>query len=175
MDIKYIIFAIVIIIYAYRAITKTMRNAKEEAERRKKLNEEAGKSITTQPSSGKSIDEVLAEVFREVETKTKPFGQLEKPRQQKQKPFHEKKKVQSTAATMPAKPSVTKKEPVPFLTTDYTAQMLEPEGTPSHMMEDYIRKGQLTDVYNVKEKTTIRKINLREAVIASIVLQRPEW
>ncbi len=175
---EWIFFALAAALYIYRFISKTNKAAAEEAERRKRINDETGKSIAELPEErAKTPEEVLAEVFKNFETKTKPFAQQAKPVTAKNNPYT--RQTTANTVTKPIqKPFVAKKrEPVPFLTNDYSAESISPEGTPSHMMEDYIKKSELTDGYSLNShKSELRKnFNLRQAVIANVILTRPEW
>jgi hypothetical protein len=174
---EYIFFAAAIAFYLYRAFTQAQKKAKADTERRRKSNEES------RPASVPSIptlEEVLTEVFREAEMKTKPFGEGKTLSTDRRKVARQeqKKMLEQSRTPLPAtkKVALKKKTSAPFLTSDYTAETIEPEGTPSQSMQDFIKESQLTDAYALgKKKTPTTTFNLREAVIAKIILDRPEW
>lgn len=178
MDTKqWIIFLILAGVYIYRYISKTNAAAKQEAERRRQQNEKSLKPTEAVEEKSKTLEEVLAEVFTDVETKSKPFAkpvteiQSKKVDKKKHKPNYQfdSQKVKQTPPS--------KKQPVPFLTEDFTLETIEPEGTPSQMMEDFIKRSQLTDEMKSEQAhSSIRKnFNLREGIIANIILNRPEY
>ncbi|MCY7409603.1 MAG: hypothetical protein LH473_04965 [Chitinophagales bacterium] len=175
---EWIFFALAAALYIYRFISKTNKAAAEEAERRKRMNEETGKSIAELPAErAKTPEEVLAEVFKNFETKTKPFAQQAKPVIAKSNPYTSKTTTNTVAKPIQKSFAAKKREPVPFLTNDYSAESILPEGTPSHMMEDYIKKSELSDGYTLSDSRSEFKknFNLRQAVIANVILTRPEW
>jgi hypothetical protein len=172
---EYVIFFAILLFYIFRTLSKAQKKAKEEAERRRRMNEHMAPSPTV-PSAPKSLEDVLTEVFREVETKSKPFGDKRTIPPVLTQKKHERKAAQQPVQQSPKQQRPAKKAPTPFLTSDYSAETIEPEGTPSAAMEDFIRKSQVTDAYLRQKKETARmKFSLRDAVIAKIILDRPEW
>lgn len=171
---EYVIFSAIVIFYLYRTFSQAQKRAKQEAERRQRSNEQVPREQSANPKQ-KTLEDVLTEVFREVENKSKPFGEKLPVPQRSTRREKDKRALQAPAAKpKPTKPK--KKEPAPFLTTDYTPETVEPEGTPSTSMQDFIKKSQLTDAYAQDRKETARvKFKLRDAVIAKIILDRPQW
>jgi hypothetical protein len=171
---EYLIFFAILLFYIYRTFSQAQKNAKQEAERRRRANEQAPPAEMTTPQP-KTLEDVLTEVFREVESKSKPYGDKRQIPPAMPQPKAEKKKA-SPVSEQWKKPVVKKKDPAPFLTTDYTEETVEPEGTPSTAMQDFIKKTQVSDAYaHAVKGTKPAKFNLREAVIAKIILDRPEW
>ena len=180
---QYVLFFIILLFYLYRAFSGAQKKAKQEAEQRRRANEQNPQPPSA-PTQQKTLQEVLTEVFRETEMKTKPFGdgRTIPPVVQSKKTFEKKPVVQKPVTTysqttyssknQPQK----KKETKPFLTSDYTAETIDPEGTPSAMSKDYIQQTQVADAYLLKEQGSVRyKFDIRNAVIAKIILDRPEW
>jgi hypothetical protein len=176
---QYLFIAIIIIVYVLRFLYKQKKEQEEAARRRGQVpptmpapptSEDTIPPPINQPQP-KTIDEILKEMHRRIETQGKPFA----------KPAIPQKTVRKVEAKKePAKPqprAPEKKEPAPFLTEEYSAYHIEGQKTPSNMAEDFIKKGQLTDVYNEPKRTPklLPKFNLQDAVIASVVLERPEW
>jgi hypothetical protein len=176
---QYVVFALIIIFYIYRTFSTAQKKAKEDAERRRRLNPQSPQQQNP-PAPPKTIQEVLTEVFRETEMKTKPYGDGRKMPVPPQpiKRYEQKPPLQKPGAK-PIGQKIQqpkKKELSPFLTTDYTPQKLEPEGTPSAMSKEYNPITQTSDAYLIKGKDSIRaNFNIRDAVIAKIILDRPEW
>ena len=139
-----------------------------------------------------SLEDVLQEVIRETQ-KRQTYTEVNTPPPppppppppyQKPNPFERKKQEQKFPVPQPY--SQPKKKPAsPFLTTDYSPEpyekpkkildTIEAEGTPSTLMQDVIAQSQLTDA-GVKRRPSIRsRFNGREAMIAKIILDRPQW
>ena len=171
---EYLLFFAVLVFYIFRTLSKAQKKAKEEAARRKMLNEQMATPETV--SAPKTFQEVMTEVFREVETKSKPYGDKRTMPPVLAQKKYDRKAAQQPVQQKPKQQSPAKKAPAPFLTSDYSAETIEPEGTPSAAMEDFIRKAQVTDAYLQQKKEMARvRFNLRDAVIAKIILDRPEW
>lgn len=171
---EYLIFFAILLFYIYRTFSQAQKNAKQEAERRRRANEQSSPAEMT-TSQPKTLEDVLTEVFREVESKSKPYGDKRQMPPAVPQRKAEKKKA-SQVSTQRRQPVAQKKDPTPFLTTDYTEETVEPEGTPSTAMQDFIKKTQLSDAYaHAKKNAKPANFNLREAVIAKIILDRPEW
>jgi len=119
-----------------------------------------------------TIEEQMREIFREVEMKQKPFARPEKPVSTKRvtptAPPVVQKEIKATAKAVP------KKAPSPFLNFDMTTEEIAPEGTWTAMGADRFSKIGY-DYNRVIAKAVIRKVNLREAIIGKIILDRPEW
>lgn len=119
-----------------------------------------------------TIEEKMREIFREVEMKQKPFARPEKQvsdrRDVPPAPPVVKREIK------PAPKVVPKKAPSPFLNIDMTTEEIAPEGTWTAMGADRFSKIGY-DYNKVVAKAVIRKVNLREAIIGKIILDRPEW
>lgn len=175
---QYLIFAAVLIFYILRFISN-QRKQQEEARRRqsqpptnppeKTAVPETPRVSNDQPQP-RTIDDILKEMHRRVETQTKPYAKPVTPRQPVEKT--------SPVKAVPKQQSKTqeKKEPKPFLTEEYSAYKIEEAQVPANMATDFIRQGELGDVYNLpKKKPVLVNFNARDAVIASIILNRLEW
>ncbi|HYV95179.1 MAG TPA: hypothetical protein VE978_25615 [Chitinophagales bacterium] len=178
---QWIAFVLAIIVLIYRFISKQKRE-QEEAERRRRQippNTPATTTSTTtteNPENGdkpqpKTIEEILREMHRRVETQSKPYAKPVAQRPVSQKPAAKKE------APKPLPKVHAKKEPEPFLTEEYSAYKIEEAKIPANMAEDFIKQGQLSDIYNVPKKkySALNNFNLQDAVVAQIILQRPEW
>ncbi|MBX7107778.1 MAG: hypothetical protein K1X61_03920 [Chitinophagales bacterium] len=146
----------------------------QQARSRKQAQEDAQKKSGEQP--GRKVREVLPptveermrDIFREVEMKNKPYAQRDKTTERK------------VIAPSPQKASPVvavkkeKKEPSPFLNFDMTQEEVAPEGTWAPMSEEKFSK--IGYDYNkaVTESYT-HKVNLRDAIIGKIILDRPEY
>jgi hypothetical protein len=179
---QYIFIVLAIVFYIVRFINKQKKEQAEAARRRQQIPSAPPVSpSTTTPSvielpQPKTIDEILKEMHRRVETQNKPFAKPSPPQQKtKYKPVQ--KAPQKTGPVKSPAKQQEKKEPAPFLTEEYSAYAIAAQKVPENMAEDFIKQGELTDIYNVTEKRSSRKLrfDLRDAVVASIVLTRPEW
>ena len=160
----YILLVIAYFIYQFYSANK--RKAQEELKKRR----EAGGVVETQDKnpSPPTIQERMKEIYREMEMKTKPYA----------RPMDDSKTLPKTKSTSYQKQRPQKKKaPEPFLNVDMTTEEVLPEGTPSGMMEDGFEKGKVTNFdYNAARKEIqVTRINLREAMIANVILNRPEW
>ena len=166
------LFYIVLVIgyFIYQFYSANKRKAQEELKKRR----EAGGVVETQDKnpSPPTIQERMKEIYREMEMKTKPYARQgeQSKTQPKVKPVSYQKQAEKSR---PQK----KKAPEPFLNVDMTTEEVLPEGTPSGMMEDGFEKGKVTNFdYNAARKEIqVTRINLREAMIANVILNRPEW
>ena len=177
---QYVIFFVILLFYIYRTFSQAQKKAKEKAERRRRTNDQLPQQPVS-PNTPKTLQEVLTDVFRETEMKTKPYGdgrklppvtQTKKVYPQVQKPFQQARTATSTVKTDIGK----RKEPQPFLNVDYSPQPLPKEGASTGSMEDFIKHTEVSDAYLIKSKEQRRiNFNIRDAVIAKIILDRPEW
>jgi len=172
---QYLFFAAILLFYLYRSFSVAQKKAKEDAERRRIQNPQIPNQQDT-PVPQKSIEQVLTEVFRETEMKTKPYGDGRKRSLfEPPKKSYEKKPVVQRPAYKPIQ-APKKKEASPFLTTDYSPELVDAEGTPSAMSKESEGKIQSSDAYRIKGLEGKRiNFNIRDAVIAKIILDRPEW
>jgi hypothetical protein len=180
MDYQYIFIIAAVILYAFRFFQK-QKKEQEEAQRRRgqvpPKRPAAAPTVEDVPPSGnqpqpKTIDEILKEMHRRIETQNKPYAKPATPEKPVKKILTKKEPPPKPQPRVPEK-----KEPAPFLSEELSAYTIEGARTPANMAEDFIKQGELTDVYNVTEKKQkpLPKFNLRDAVIASVVLNRPEW
>jgi hypothetical protein len=178
---QYLFFFAILLFYIYRTFSQAQKKAKEDAARRRQTNEQQPQQPvpSNQP---KTLQEVLTDVFRETEMKTKPYGDGRKlppvtqPKkvypQPVQKPFQQTRTATATVKTDIGK----KKEAQPFLSVDYTPEPLPKEGASTGSMEDFIKHTQVSDAYLISGQGKRRiNFNIRDAVIAKIILDRPEW
>lgn len=173
---QYVIFFAVLIFYVLRFVSN-QRKQQEEARRRQSQlppNNPPEKTdappIPTNQPQPRTIDEILKEMHRRVETQTKPYAKQVTQKQRVEK-THAVKEVPKQQPKIQAK-----KEPTPFLTEEYSAYKIEEAKVPANMAADFIRQGELADVYNVpKKESSQTKFNVRDAIIASIILNRLEW
>jgi hypothetical protein len=166
------LFYILLVIgyFIYQFYTANKRKAQEELKKRR----EAGGVVETQDKNPAppTMQDRMKEIYREMEMKTKPYarpGEQSKS-QAKPKPASYSKQTE--------KPSPQKKNaPEPFLNVDMTTEEVLPEGSPAGMMQDGFEKGKVTNYdYNAARKEEQKtRINLREAMIANVILNRPEW
>ncbi len=119
-----------------------------------------------------TMEEQMREIFREVEMKQKPFARPEKPVTTKR---HTPPTVISTQVPpAPVVKATPKKAASPFLNIDMTTEEVAPEGTWTPMGEERFSK--IGYDYNKKETKEVNaRINLREAIIGKIILDRPQW
>ncbi|MEO5674096.1 MAG: hypothetical protein ABIQ74_05570 [Chitinophagales bacterium] len=174
---QYVLIVLAIIFYIVRFILK-QKKEQEEAERRRQQIPSNIPPVTLSPDSTadaapyqepqpKTIDEILREMHRRVETRNKPYAKPVEARQIIQKPEIKKEYVK------PIRKALEKKEPAPFLTAENAAYEIEVQ---RNMREDFIRQGELTDIHNQQKKSSgLKNFNVRDAVIGQIILQRPEW
>jgi hypothetical protein len=175
MSIQYLIFFAVIIFYVLRFVSNQKKQQEEARRRKNQLPPNASPEKVTapetpnEPSQPRTIDEILKEMHRRVETQSKPYA----------KPVIQKQPVKkpSPVKEVPKQPGIQeKREPTPFLTEEYSAYKIEEAKVPANMAADFIRQGELGDVYNLpKKKPSLSNFNVRDAVVASIILNRLEW
>ena len=174
---QYVFFALIILFYLYRTFSTAQKKAREDAERRRKLNPQTPQQPNS-PELPKTFQDMMTEVFREAEMKTKPYGdgRTMPPVVRQKKQYEPRRTFQNPPPkTIPPKIQLPKKkEASPFLTTDYTPEILEPEGTPSTMLQEYSKQN--SEAYLIKDQDGNHlRFNIRDAVIAKIILDRPEW
>lgn len=100
--------------------------------------------------------------------KNKPYARPEKP-------APPKKAVPQVVQTVkPPIPKPEKKKASPFLDYDMTQEEVAPEGVWTAMGEDRFSTTGY-DYNKAAAETTLKKINLRDAVIGKVILERPEW
>jgi hypothetical protein len=165
------LFYILLVIgyFIYQFYTANKRKAAEELKKRR----EAGGVVEVQDKnpSPPTMHDRMKEIYREMEMKSKPYARQEEQSKTQPKP----KSVSYQKQVEKSRPQK-KKAPEPFLNVDMTTEEVLPEGSPSGM-QDGFEKGKITNYdYNAarkEEKTT--RINLREAMIANVILNRPEW
>lgn len=158
--------AVVILYFLYQAQQgRKVKQQQEEARRR--AEEEPGRQVreVTPPT----LEERMKDIFREVEMKNKPYARPDK--------TTVKGKVTPPAVQTIKKPQPVvpvKKKPTPFLNVDMSQEEVLPEGTWTPMAEERFSKSGY-DYNKAAPETAIRKVNLRDAVIGKIILDRPEW
>ncbi len=167
---QYIFIAVAIIFYIVRFISKQKKEQQEAERRRQATSNVPGPNTEAEPTLArqqqpKTIDEILTEMHRRVETQSKPYAAPSSPLTAATKPIRKE-------APKPVMPLV--KETINEITTsENSAYDLEIQ---RNMASDFIKKGELTDVYNTPKKISANgNFNIRDAVIAQIILQRPEW
>lgn len=176
---QWIVFILPIVFYLIRFILKQRSEAEEAERRRRQAPPNPSTSATTATQNPapedkpqpKTIEEILKEMHRRVETQSKPYA---KPLVQT--PAH-KKHMPQPEAIKPQPKVKEKKEPEPFLTEEYSAYKIEEAKIPANMAADFIKQGQLVDIYNQPKKipSILKNFNLQDAVVAQIILERPEY
>lgn len=160
-----LVYILVVIAYfIWQAMQARKRNAAQEEA--KKNADQPGRMV--REVAPPTMEERMRDIFREVEMKNKPYAKPDKPVQRK---IAEPAKVQSISKPVP---KVEKKKPSPFLDVDMTQEESAPEGTWTPMGEERFSKSGY-DYNKAAPVISIRKVNLRDAVIAKIILDRPEW
>lgn len=153
---------IVIAYFIWQAQQARNRNKAQEAAKGKG-DEQPGRQV--REVKPLTVEERMREIFREVEMKNKPFAQPDRTIV---------KKVDPKPQPQVAVPKLLKKEPSPFLTIDMTKEEVAPEGAWTPMGEERFSKTGF-DYNKIATEHRSRKINLRDAVIGKIILERPDY
>jgi hypothetical protein len=158
----------ILLIVAYLIFqSQMMKKKKEQQEAAKRKPLPGANSEAPRPQT---VQDRMKEIFREME--------MNKPYSRPQRPIPAKKAQAPASSTAPKPPQKTqKKEPKPFLDVDMTKEEVLPEGTPSKMAQDIYEEQKISNYdYNASNKAAIRhKIDLRQAIIANVILNRPNW
>ncbi len=166
--------AVVIAYFLFQAQQARKAQQRQEEAKRNSGNPADSRETTTQPPKV-TMEDRMKEVFREMEMKTSPYARPDKTLIKKQKAPVPNPRPSKFEAP---KKQPQKKQATPFLDVDMTEEELSAEGTPSRMsQQEAFTKGDITSFdYNAsrKEKDLLR-INLREAMIAKIILERPDY
>jgi len=171
---QYLLFIAIMLIYIFRVFSQAQKKAREEAERRRRANEQAQQQNPTTIPAPLTPEERMREIFRETEMKTKPYGsgRTISQTQRREKPAQQRQILQPQTITPTVSSQIQKqKEPQPFL----TAELNTLQGTLSTPSDDYIKKTQVSDANKPQSTGPKIKFILRDAVIAKIILDRPEW
>ncbi|MBA2421975.1 MAG: hypothetical protein H0V61_01955 [Chitinophagales bacterium] len=165
--------AVVIAYFLYQA--QQARKAQQRQEEAKRMSGSPADAEEPKASPKHiTMEDRMKEIFREMEMKTSPYARPDKTANKKLKTPTD---IRSPKPVTPQKKQQ-KKPLTPFLNVDMTEEELSPEGTPSHMsaQETFIKDDITTFDYNASRKERgVRKINLREAMIAKIILERPDY
>ncbi|MCS6991303.1 MAG: hypothetical protein NZL95_05525 [Chitinophagales bacterium] len=177
-----ILFILLTLYFLYRSYAAMQKAARKEAEERRRRNEEIGRRLAEQqrtptlsrseplptapePTSAPTLDDILRELLGEEERPAPP-----RPRSKKPRPAP----AEVTPATRPEP-----KKTEPFLTTDFHPE-LKPEPTklldvPAPETAETLLQPTPTPIAALKATRPRYAFNLRQAIIAKTILDRPEW
>ncbi|MEO6167849.1 MAG: hypothetical protein ABIO46_13115 [Chitinophagales bacterium] len=161
-----LIYIIVIIAYFIWQAHQASKKRKEQEEAQQNPEGQPGRKV--REVAPPTLEEKMKDVFREVEMKSKPYARPDKAAPQK------KAAAPAVQTFKQPAPKPEKKKPSPFLDFDMTQEEVVPEGTWTTMGEERFSKTGY-DYNKAVVEPTLKKINLRDAVIGKIILERPEW
>lgn len=158
-----LIYIIIVIAYFIWQAQQARNRSKAQEAAKGKTDEQPGRQV--REVKPLTVEERMREIFREVEMKNKPFAQPDRTTVKKVAP---KPQPQVTVA------KALKKEPSPFLNVDMTKEEIAPEGVWTPMSEEKFSKTGY-DYNKIVTESRTRKIDLRDAVIGKIILERPDY
>lgn len=158
----------IVIVIAYFVFQAVQASNKQKAREQAKNKPQAQPARKVREVKPPTPAERMRDMYREVEMKNKPYARVDKT---KVRPVEKKPSYQTL--DIPS-PKIEKKTPDPFLNVDMTKEEVLPEGEWKPVGAADLQKP-ATDFYKAAREKVKLKVNLRDAVIGKIILERPEW
>lgn len=175
-----ILFILLTLYFLYRSYTNMQKQAKQEAEQRRRRNEEIGRRLQEQKPAtpaappetqrrATTLEDLLGELLGD---EPRPFPQPV----QKTRPGKKQRQPGSGKASSPKRRTSAE----PFLSADYSPE-LTPEAAPildvptSEAEHAPVTVQQPVTPPPRPSRRAAYRFNLRQAVIAKAILDRPEW
>ncbi|MCS6916924.1 MAG: hypothetical protein NZM08_04505 [Chitinophagales bacterium] len=180
-----ILFVLLTLYFLYRSYANMQKAARKEAEERRRRNEEVARrmrqeqqtarpltTVDLPPTAGTERPTTLDDILKEL------MGEEPQPAPAAPRPKPKKPAAKKVPSDAPKTEPVKKKTQEPFLTADYQPEML-PEATasldvPAPESTETLLKTEPFAPLVVPQRRRY-PFNLRQAIIAKTILDRPEW
>ena len=171
----YILIIVIYLIYQYQ-VARRKKQQHDEAQKKRNI-PQSTRGNETMTSAKQEAEDRMKEIFRQMEMKTKPYARPASTQIPSKSRPETKKNIPASSPVQKTVPRpLNKKEPEPFLNVDMTQEEVLPEGTPSNMSTDAFEKEKISYDYNASAPVEKKhRIDLRQAMIATVIMNRPEW